>query len=251
MSSNRNAFFGFGTSQDQGYSGYGNPRTTRGHTQNWRTSQLQSGYGSQFAGNLNPSEMIKPGKLFVRGMRLEGYGFDALRKSPRRNGYNLQPAPLYHESGRGTFEDPTVAWLQNQDQLQVSHEIRQAEYSIARRVAKANGFQCVLIRKGVHDRECTFNAYGQRNTFVTATGNLRSATTPSDSHITVWMGERPDKILVGGHIYVIEGMDHAGRRIPQLMNHPASQRNPYLVQPGRGMVAEEFWLVNDVWEKSR
>jgi hypothetical protein len=184
-------------------------------------------------------------------MRLEGYGFDALKQSTRkygRGGYSLPPA-LYHESGRGTFEDPTVAWLQNQDELQVSFEVRQAEASIARRVAKANGFQCVLIRKGVHDRECTFNTYGQRNTFVTVTGNIRPSMTLSDNHITVWMGERPDKILVSGHIYVIEGRDPAGRRIPQLMNNPARQRTPSLVQPGRGMVAEEFWLVNGVWEK--
>jgi hypothetical protein len=200
--------------------------------------------------------MINPSTVFVRGMRLEGYGFNALKKPPPRNGKDgdtLQPA-LYHESGSGTLEDPTVAYLQDQDELGVKYEIRQAVSRIARSVAKANGFQCVLIRKGVHPRECTYDKYGRRNTFTTDDGRTLPDMTPSDDHITVWMGESPGRILVGGHIYthyVIDGKNPWGKRIPQLMDDPANQRTPSLVQPGRGMVAEEFWLVRGTWERRR
>ncbi|KAK3296458.1 uncharacterized protein B0H64DRAFT_461648 [Chaetomium fimeti] len=219
--------------------GPGNSPRTHGRTQNRRTSRLTIGNGSSSVENVDPSGMINPRTVFVRGMRIEGCGIDIHRD---------MKSALYHVTGSGTFEDPSVAWLQAE--WGIDDEIREAQSNIARRVAKANKFRCILIRKEMHGRACTFDRYGRRNTFRGDDGILRTATTASDNHMTVWMGEHAGRILVGGHIYIIQVRDpNTGRFLPQLMNDPTNQRTKSLLQPGREMVAEEFWLVRNTWER--
>ncbi|KAH6627436.1 hypothetical protein F5144DRAFT_548890 [Chaetomium tenue] len=231
MSSNRGSYF----SKGQGDS-WGNPSGPRRHTQHRRLTQLRGGNANPQAQNLHPSQMVNPGKAFVRGMSLQGCGI----------GFGNNK--FYHQTGKGTLEDPMVAWLY--DEQEVDYQSRQAHINIARSVAKANRFQCVLIRKSIHDRECTYNTYGRRNTFLTSNGKIQSVTTKSDNHMTVWMGEHAGRILVGGHIYLVETMDpYTGNIYPSPMTDPGKQRNRALIQPGRGLVSEEFWLAPDTWER--
>ncbi|EAQ88772.1 predicted protein [Chaetomium globosum CBS 148.51] len=230
MSSNRGGRF----SRGQGDS-WGNPQGTRRRTQHRRISQLQ-GDVKPTARNLLPSEMVKPNKVFVPGMRLEGCGL------------GFEDITAYYQTGKGTLEDPMVVWLD--DDARVGYQSRQAHNEIARSVARANKFQCVLIRKAMHDRECTYDKYGRRNSVCMPDGRIHNVTTQADNHMTVWMGEHMKRILVGGHIYVVRAIDPATRKpYPLPMDDPVNQRNKALLQPGRGLASEEFWLVKDTWER--
>ncbi|KAH6839531.1 hypothetical protein B0I37DRAFT_439211, partial [Chaetomium sp. MPI-CAGE-AT-0009] len=209
----------------------GNTRSTLGQA---------SGNGSPSVAGFGRSAKSVSNVLFVPGMRLEGCGIDPLKGKEER---------LFHQTGTGTSKDPMVAWLQQQ--RDASQASLQAHADIVRAAAKAKGFKCALIRKEMHDRECTYDEFGRRNVYTFSNGRTQAMTAASDNHITVWMGEHPKRILVSGHIYVIMVKDPKGNLIPRPMNDPANQRTKALIQPGRGMVSEEFWLTRDTWERLR
>jgi hypothetical protein len=95
--------------------------------------------------------------LYARGMRLGGRGKDP-QQGPRGKLGNSKVTKLqvYNQSGSGIGSNPAVAWLFDVEAHDnIGPRMRRAHVDVARQVARANGFNCVLIRKEAHDRPTT------------------------------------------------------------------------------------------------
>jgi hypothetical protein len=149
---------------------------------------------------------------------------------------------VYNQSGSGTGSNPTVAWLfEVEAHDNIGPRMRRAHVDVARQVARANGFNCVLIRKEAHDRQCIYNNDGTRVTETRPTGREGSATIPADLHMTVYMGPDVKRAWVSGHIYLLKvKCPETGAIVVQKMDDPARQRS--IVRKDLRPVAEEFWL---------
>jgi hypothetical protein len=184
--------------------------------------------------------------LYVPGMRLGGSGTNPYRGRKEGKLGNSRAAGLqvYNQSGSGTSNNPTVAWLFDVETHEnIPPPMRQAHVEIARQVARANGFNCILIRKEAHDERCIYNDDGTRVTMTLPTGQQRSVTVRADLHMTVYMGPDVRKAWVSGHIYLLKvWCPRANALIVQQMDDPARQRS--IVRPDLQPVAEEFWLTS-------
>jgi len=190
-----------------------------------------------------PSPPILTNRPYLPGMTLYGPGLDPLRSQDRH-----QPRALHDVRGSGTLRNPTIAWLF--DPKPFTPAQRQDHVAIARSVARANEFACILIRKEDHSRQCTYTQYGTRVTRTGANGKEYAVTVPADPHITVFMGTDAGRALVAGHIFVVSTTDPGtGQQRMTRADDPATQRR--IVLPGREAVAEEFWLVRGAWEAGR
>jgi hypothetical protein len=218
---------------------------------NWRntgrSNQLsRSIYQRLVPANPAPENMIITNDLFVRGMKLKGPGSNPLRRTGNKS--KKQESGLYYQVGSGTTQDPTVAWCFDvAASRHIDPVMRQAHVEIARKVAKANNFQCILIRKELHDRGCTYDEFNNRTSVMGANGRQHTVVAPADDHMTVWMGPDTSTAMVGGHIFVVRARNPStGRLELRQMDDPATQRS--IVHLGRQKVAEEFWLTKNAWE---
>ncbi|KAK4039469.1 hypothetical protein C8A01DRAFT_36506 [Parachaetomium inaequale] len=209
---------------------------------NWRitgrSNQLsRSIHQRPIAANPAPEDMIITNDPFVRSMKLKGPGSDPLRRS----GYKGQKkeSGLYYQVGSGTTEDPTVAWCFD---VAASRHI-----DPVMRQAHVNMRACILIRKEMHDRGCTYDEFNNRTSVMGGNGRQHTILAPADDHMTVWMGPDTNTAMVGGHIFVIRVRNpNTGRSELRQMDDPATQRS--IVPPGRQKLAEEFWLTKNAWE---
>ncbi len=187
-----------------------------------------------------PRRSILTSRPYTRGMALSGPGIDPLRATLGR----LKIRDLHGLTGSGTPADPTVAWLFDPEPFAPAQ--RADHIAIARSVAIANGFACILIRKEGHERQCTYTRVGTRVTCTGANGRAYAVTVPADPHITVYMGPDVRTAMVAGHIFVVKSTDpETGRQVMAQVDDPATQRR--IVLPGREAVTEEFWLVRGAW----
>ncbi|KAK4154915.1 hypothetical protein C8A00DRAFT_14004 [Chaetomidium leptoderma] len=189
--------------------------------------------------SLGPADMLVRGTEYTPGMQLAGPGSDTKNSG------------IWHKVGSGTTDDPTVAWLFDiKGMFDISADMRESHVDVARKVAKANGFKCILIRKEAHKRQRTYSTLGTRN-FVTKDNDYQSysPTVHADNHMTVFMGPDTSTAMVGGHIYVVQKKDlETGCYFIKQMDDPENQRT--IVSPGYRKVAEEFWLTSGAWEAS-
>ncbi|KAK4236836.1 hypothetical protein C8A03DRAFT_35220 [Achaetomium macrosporum] len=199
----------------------------------------QGGQSSE-TGMLDPSEMLISTIPYRRGTKFDGPGIDPCSKTNKLQGNNKR---VFHRTGKGTAEAPMVGWLFDCMLAKIfSNNMRLDHVDIVRNVAVANGFECALIRKQAHPRQCTYNKFGTRNMKTGANGRQRPEALRADSHITIYMGPNEKTALVGGHIYVIEVADsEAGKVVLKQMDDPETQRK--IVHEGYEKVAEEFWHV--------
>jgi hypothetical protein len=184
----------------------------------------------------------RPNILFVAGMQLSGSGINPLRWN------RTPPVPqIYDRTGRGTTDDPTVGWLfPPASKPDITEKLRQSHVDVARRVAIANGFNVIIIRQESHDEQYSYTATGSRMVTTGSSGRQEALTIFADLHITVYMGPDEKRAWVPGHIYVMEVDDPTGQStIIRQLDDPVNQRR--IVLPGRGRVAEEFWLTR--WTK--
>jgi hypothetical protein len=181
-------------------------------------------------------------------MELAGPGTDPLRRSG-----NLRQAKrdVHFLEGSGTLDDPSVGWLFDWRTLdRFNSNMRSDHVDIARKVAKANGFRCILIRKESHNVQCTYTAIGTRNIITGPDGRSHCEVIPADSHITVFMGPDLRTARVGGHIYVIQlTSPETGETTLRQVDDPETQR--VIVNPGCTRAAEEFWLTSGTWCTNR
>lgn len=236
--------------------GYGQGQPNRNNNNNYtrraqftRGPQSTRGYQLPTAKPGPAEQIIISSARYVRGMELAGPGSETVKRSKysSKNMGDTGIQGIFAHEGRGTKADPTVGWLFDvRRDTSISSDSQREHVAIAREVAMSCGFECILIRKEVHQRQCTYNAFGTRNVITNnVTGRQRSETAPSDPHMTVYMGPDPYSAMVGGHIYVVEVADPwTGRRGLQVMDDPVRQRS--IVYSGEP-VAEEFWLTKGAW----
>jgi hypothetical protein len=193
-------------------------------------------------------EMLILQKPFVRGMVLDGCGLETVKPQRFRGGTGH--AGFYNQVGQGTIEDPIVTWLTNPVTIDgIDAKSIQTHVDISRKVAKENGFSCIMIRKESHTARTTRTATGQRQTYRKENGIEAPVILPADLHITVYMGPNPRSAMVEGHIYVHKVWNPmTGCLELKKLDDPATERNPKNLPPGAKLVAEEFWITQGNWE---
>lgn len=151
----------------------------------------------------------------------------------------------FAEYGNGTIEDPLIEWLceETDRNKRLGYADRQTE--AARHVAKLGGFRYVMIRAVAHDTMMAYEADGKKSTFATNGGSRLQKTDPSDFHITVEMGEGPDKVQIHGHIF-LNGKKHPTAPY-SLMTEPVTSsskegRRRYPGASGDRTSSYEFWI---------
>jgi hypothetical protein len=182
-------------------------------------------------------------------MKLEGRGTATIKTGYNMGQQDRKKQVIFGKVGSGTIADPTVGWLFNvAEDRNINEHSQQDHVEIAWRVARRNGFRCILIRKEAHTQQCTYTAIGRRVTVTMANGRVRNAMAPADNHMTVWMGPNTEVAHVGGHIYVRTEVRESrkGRPVLRQITNPAKERR--FVKPGESPVAEEFWLTKNTSE---
>lgn len=105
--------------------------------------------------------------------------------------YNKTPKPC--DCGKDLFEtDVDIFWTKSSGYRSLMFPIVRKIEDIAIAEAHRLGISCVIMRKEHH------STYTQRD----HTGRKTGAHLPSDAHITVYLGDAANKLLLEGHCYV-------------------------------------------------
>lgn len=108
-----------------------------------------------------------------------------------RHCYNKNPQPC--DCGQDLYEtDVSVFWTKSSGYRKLAIPVVRKCEDIAMLEAKRLGMSCVVIRKEQH------NTYTQRD----YTGRKTGMHPAADWHITLYLGDAVDKLLLAGHLYV-------------------------------------------------
>lgn len=116
------------------------------------------------------------------------------------------------ECGIPLFDpDITVYWTESSGYMKLDFPIVRKCEDIAMDEARQLGMSCVVLRSDHHNTATQFDQTGRK------TGRYIAA----DWHITLSLGDGPDKLLLQGHCYVFTGKDTA---VPQCKLAPGNRK---------------------------
>jgi len=149
-------------------------------------------------------------------------------------------------ANQGAGRNRTVEWLFMHDDPKFANilqqHVRDAEEACVR-VLEELDFDYCLIRTSAHNRRNKHDATGAIQTITwTDTGYTENETEASDWHLTVYIGNHRDQLLLQGHVFVY----WAGTP-----GHPATRfyydDQPELHRQFLPKVSWEFWLTDDAY----
>ncbi|KAK3374641.1 hypothetical protein B0H63DRAFT_525939 [Podospora didyma] len=166
-------------------------------------------------------------KYFKRGDILAGSSW---------NPFRTKEGP-FHATGNGSKNIPTVCWEFDYKQSSlINQETAALTEKVCREAAQKEDLKCIVIRGISHNTTLKRDEDGH-GAAVGPDG--KKQTEPDDPHITVWAGNNPKEIYLGGHIYVKSGKDFRGNDTLQIMTAPETER--VYVKKGTPKKSIVFW----------